>query len=263
MATVGLEDTLAVLRGAWGRCVSGACFELFEKVLMAHDASLHDRLDVLLGALADAHALVVALALVGSIAMFCFVASLVTGNYSWVDRLWSITPVVYVWYFFMRNPNNVRLLVMSTLAMVWGLRLTYNFARKGGYKSGSEDYRWDALREIITNPFLWQLFNLGFIAFYQNVLLFMISGLPAYVASSASAGNLLPSQAVEAAVKNFPSAAFGYTDVAATALFLIFLAGETVADEQQWQFQVRIPFLAGRARTGLARAGTASCAPLP
>ncbi len=36
-----------------------------------------------------------------------------------------------------------RLLVMSVLVVMWGSRLTYNFARKGGYDSwlAAEDYR--------------------------------------------------------------------------------------------------------------------------
>ena len=31
---------------------------------------------------------------------------------------------------------------MASIKTVWGLRLTYNFYRKGGYKKDVEDYRW-------------------------------------------------------------------------------------------------------------------------
>jgi steroid 5-alpha reductase family enzyme len=37
------------------------------------------------------------------------------------------------------------------LITVWGARLTFNFARKGGYSwkfwSGEEDYRWEEVRK--------------------------------------------------------------------------------------------------------------------
>jgi len=40
---------------------------------------------------------------------------------------------------------------MSILVTVWSIRLTYNFARRGGYSwkfwDGEEDYRWDILRQ--------------------------------------------------------------------------------------------------------------------
>jgi len=38
-------------------------------------------------------------------------------------------------------------MLMSAMISLWGVRLTHNFARKGGYKRGEEDYRWAVLRE--------------------------------------------------------------------------------------------------------------------
>ena len=35
----------------------------------------------------------------GGVAAACWLASVLTREYSWVDRLWSIIPVVYVWVF--------------------------------------------------------------------------------------------------------------------------------------------------------------------
>jgi len=35
---------------------------------------------------------------------------------------------------------------MFALVILWGARLTFNFARKGGYARGGEDYRWAVLR---------------------------------------------------------------------------------------------------------------------
>ena len=39
----------------------------------------------------------------------------------------------------------------ASLVTVWGIRLTFNFARKGGYSwkfwEGEEDYRWAIVRK--------------------------------------------------------------------------------------------------------------------
>lgn len=35
---------------------------------------------------------------------------------------------------------------MSTCITLWGLRLSFNFARKGGYNLSEEDYRWKILK---------------------------------------------------------------------------------------------------------------------
>lgn len=149
---------------------------------------------------------------------FCWVASLITKDTSWVDRLWSIVPVVYVWIFagaaLAEGQDAARLVLMAVLVTAWGARLTFNFARKGGYR-GVEDYRWAILRQRMS-PALFQLFNLFFIVMYQMTLLVLIT-LPA---------------AVAAAHPSAPTAA----DVVFAALFAAFLVGETVADQQQWRF---------------------------
>ena len=62
---------------------------------------------------------------------------------------------------------------MAVLVTLWGARLTFNFARKGGY-TGVEDYRWAVLRARMT-PWQFQLFNLFFIVLYQNALLVLIT----------------------------------------------------------------------------------------
>lgn len=155
---------------------------------------------------------------------YCLAASWVTGNYSQVDKLWSVTPFLYVWNYFLHGVASrgvdLRLLAMAALSTLWGLRLTYNFARKGGY-SGEEDYRWPALRRIIGSAVLFEVFNLTFIASYQNVLL-LLQVLPVDVAYRAAAAGTSP---------------FGAADGAVALAFLALLAGETVADQQQWTFQ--------------------------
>lgn len=159
----------------------------------------------------------VVLLVAGAACVFAWTASLITGDTSWVDRLWSIVPVLYVWVFAIAaRLVDVRLDVMAALVTIWGIRLTFNFARKGGY-TGVEDYRWQVLRDVM-RPWQFQVFNLFFIVLYQNFLLVLIT-LPAY---SAYQHRATP---------------WGATDVVLTALFLLCTLGETVADQQQWDFQ--------------------------
>ena len=54
------------------------------------------------------------------------------------------------------------MLLLATLASIWGLRLTANFARKGGF-SGGEDYRWAEIRTWPGFDRGWEVFNLLFI----------------------------------------------------------------------------------------------------
>ena len=91
--------------------------------------------------------LVTALWGAGGFALLCWVLSLLTKEYSWVDRLWSITPPLFAVHFAAYvGFADARLNLMAGLAVVWGVRLTYNFARKGGYKPGGEDYRWEEIQ---------------------------------------------------------------------------------------------------------------------
>ncbi len=158
--------------------------------------------------------IVVALTAAG-VCLFTWITSLITHEHSWVDRLWSIVPVVYVWIFAgFTGLSDTRLVVMAVLVTLWGARLTFNFARKGGY-SGTEDYRWAILRGRM-KPWQFEVFNLFFIVLYQNAILVLIT-LGALTAYENQGG-------------------FGVLDVLVAALFLLLLVGETVADQQQWVF---------------------------
>lgn len=162
--------------------------------------------------------LLAALVACGLLALWCWLASLVTGNYSQVDRLWSILPVLYVFHFAARTGfANTRLVLMTILSVLWGARLTYNYARKGGYRQGEEDYRWPELRARL-GPMRFQLLNATFVAPFQNLLLLLLAA-PAYAAAREAARPL------------------NALDLVATSAFLAFWVGEAVADQQQWRFQ--------------------------
>mmetsp|Transcript_2305 Transcript_2305/g.5506 ORF Transcript_2305/g.5506 Transcript_2305/m.5506 type:complete len:319 (+) Transcript_2305:28-984(+) len=169
-----------------------------------------------------------------AVAAVCFVVGTITGNVSQVDKLWSIVPVVYTAIPLVFNPMDPRLQLMTLLATLWGVRLTYNFWRRGGYTwppwSGEEDYRWPLLRsgkipafKILTNKYVWVVFNLTFISLYQNLLLFMIASpaLGAWVATKCPEG----------------APPLGLMDAALAAVFLALLTLETVADNTQYRFQ--------------------------
>jgi len=161
-------------------------------------------------------ALLPSLGLAASAALLCWALSLVFREYSWVDRLWSIVPPLYVGSFALAAAGgDPRLNLMTALTGLWGVRLTLNYARKGGYAPGGEDYRWQILRARM-HPWQWQLFNAGFIAGYQHLLLWLIA-LPAWT------------------VYQHPTP-MGGGDVGLAALFLVLLGGEFVADQQQWDF---------------------------
>ncbi|MBO9577388.1 MAG: DUF1295 domain-containing protein [Microbacteriaceae bacterium] len=165
--------------------------------------------------------LLLAAIVAGVVSAFCWIASLVSRDYSWVDRIWSIVPVVYVWIFAAGTGfADPRLGLLAVLVTAWGARLTFNFARKGGY-SGVEDYRWPILRARMPG-WAWQLFNLFFIVLFQNAVIFAIT-LPAWTAYEHSVVSDAPTP-------------FGVLDVVLAVVFLGLLAGETVADRQQWDF---------------------------
>jgi steroid 5-alpha reductase family enzyme len=142
-----------------------------------------------------------------------------TNNYSWVDRSWSIVPIFYMSYM-TRYYSTTRLQLMIILCTLWGMRLTGNFIRKGGYNPWSEafhDYRWPVLRKSMPEP-MFQLFNLFFVAIYQNVILFLIAVPTAYFA-------------------HLSTKPLFWLDAVAATLLLTLLFTEFTADNQMWAFQ--------------------------
>lgn len=156
-------------------------------------------------------------------AVFCFVVGELTGNNSQMDKLWSLLPIAYTWVIAFRGGLQTRLVVMAVLATLWGIRLTFNFARKGAYRlkfwEGEEDYRWAVLRakKEFQPHWKWMIFNLFFISIYQNALVLMTT-FPALVLMGVDKP-------------------FGLVDGLVSALMLGFIVYETIADEQQWAFQ--------------------------
>ncbi len=175
--------------------------------------------DLLLAGLVQSWAFIFAAAVV-----LCFLLGEITRNYSQTDKLWSLMPLIYAWASVGYYPSSPRLWLMAILVTAWGLRLSYNFYRKGGYSiipwKGEEDYRWKVMREhpLLKGRLRFGLFNLLFISFYQHFLILLITSPILLAAKHNSTG-------------------LSFTDILAVCLMLSFLAVETIADNQQFRFQ--------------------------
>ena len=160
--------------------------------------------------------------LMAVVALLCFIVSEITRNYSQVDKLWSLMPIAYGWITAATFPS-ARVFIMAALVTAWGLRLSYNFSRKGGYNiipwKGVEDYRWKVMRE---NPLLkgrlrFGLFNFFFISFYQNFLILLFS-TPLLLAA------------------RYQDKPLTIIDLIAGAFMLTFIITEGIADNQLFRF---------------------------
>ncbi|KAI0671935.1 DUF1295-domain-containing protein [Trametes maxima] len=174
-------------------------------------------------------------------ALAAWILSLVTGNVSQVDRVWTFLPTIYTAYFALlplwpnkphgffwpyvpetAHPDLVanyspRALLMFGLVFIWMCRLSYNTWRRGLFNLSDEDYRWAIVRQKVPT-WLFQLFNLVFIAFIQNIILFLL-GVPTQLAAVQQPSEL------------------GTSDYILATLALVDIAAEFVSDNQQYSFQ--------------------------
>ena len=152
------------------------------------------------------------------LALVAWLLAVITREVSWIDRLWSICPPVYCLIVAASvGFASPRVMLMTALVVAWGSRLTYNFARKGGYRPGGEDYRWAHVRKR-HGPVGFQVLSITFVHPGQMLLIWLFTS-PIHRAWQ------------------FPDTPLGWLDLLAAAVFLTLLAGETVADRQMWDFQ--------------------------
>jgi steroid 5-alpha reductase family enzyme len=112
-------------------------------------------------------------------------------------------------------PSSARVVLMTALATAWGVRLTHNFAIKGGY-AGGEDYRWAVVRHWYAG-WRYEIVHAVFVCGFQQLLLLAIAA------------------PVVAAAQN--PAPLNVGDALAALVFVGALALETIADRQQFAFQ--------------------------
>lgn len=159
-----------------------------------------------------------------AVSIYCIIASELTRNYSQVDRLWSLIPLLYAWTAAYISEFSWRSVLVAILISLWGIRLSYNFALKGGYSwlpwKGEEDYRWAYLRKegLLANRWIWSLFNIFFISLYQLGLILYFS-IPVVL------------------IIGSKNSTFNWIDSLALFGFVLFLLIETQADLQQYRFQ--------------------------
>jgi len=159
----------------------------------------------------------------GIAAGLCFIVSTITNNYSQVDKVWSIIPAPYTWIVAYQSDFEPRIVLMACLVTFWAIRLSYNFARRGGYSwkfwTGVEDYRWPILRAKpeFQAPWKWISFNFFFISGYQMGLILLFT-LPA----------------LKAMESNIP---LGIYDYILAIIFIAFVIMEYIADNQQYYYQ--------------------------
>ena len=152
------------------------------------------------------------------IAAACWVLSLLTKEFSWVDRVWSLAPPTYCLIVAIESGfQSARVTVMTVLVLLWSIRLTANFAVKGGYQPGGEDYRWAYMRGKL-NKLQFQLLNVTFICPGQMAIILLFTA-PIHQAWLHADQPL------------------GWLDYLAIAVFLVLLGGESVADVQMLRFQ--------------------------
>ncbi len=153
-----------------------------------------------------------------ALAALCWVLSLLTDDYSWVDRLWSVVPAVYCLIVAADlGFESARVNVMTVMVMTWAIRLTSNLALKGGYRLSGEDYRWLYLRNGL-GKLKFQLLNFVFIVFGQMAIIWLFTA-PIHQAWVHSERPLQ------------------WLDYLAAVVLLVFLALESIADAQMFRFQ--------------------------
>ena len=153
------------------------------------------------------------------LAVSVWLLSVITREYSWVDRIWPICPVIYCLLVASASDfSSARVNLMAALVFLWGSRLTFNYARKGRFSKGGEDYRWVVI-QLQLGPVGFQLLNIAFIAPVQLLLVWLFTS-PVHQAWL------------------WRQAPLGWLDAVAAVLFLVLWVIEAVADEQMWRFQL-------------------------
>ncbi|KAN0063980.1 hypothetical protein ACQY0O_003586 [Thecaphora frezii] len=199
----------------------------------------------------DADPMHSAVAFCGVVTAYVWIMEKITGNASQVDGLWTFLPLIYSAHFtfhkyFTYQPAKLallggvehasfwdkvepRLALMTALSLLWCIRLTYNAYRRGMFKPGEEDYRWPILRAGMSRP-VWEIFSFFFIAIIQNILL-AVTAMPQYL--------LLTTTSVKHVTEPVPRPLnrLCVGDWVLAGLFVLNLAVQFVADQQQWNYQ--------------------------
>ena len=151
-------------------------------------------------------------------AALTWLAAVITREYAWIERRWEVVPpICCLIVAAAADFESARLNLMTVLVTVWSLRLSHNIHRKGGFRKGGGDYRWDFVRRQMGRVG-WAIYHATFMLWGQMLVIWLFTA-PVHQAWL------------------WRDASLNWLDAAATVLFLAFLIGETVADGQMWAFQ--------------------------
>lgn len=162
-----------------------------------------------------------------------FAFSFTLANSSMYDPYWSVIPIVLAgywgWVLAVPGVSFLRQILVFSLVALWGLRLTYNWAR-GWPGFDHEDFRYTLLREK-TGPFYW-LVSFSGIHMFPTFQVFMgcVAIYPAMATSTRP---------------------FNWLDGVAAAVTLLGIAWETIADQQLRNFRKQSPPPEAILETGL------------
>ncbi|KAJ2340463.1 hypothetical protein GGF43_006405 [Coemansia sp. RSA 2618] len=188
--------------------------------------------------------------------MLTFVKQRGRRNYSIVDRLWPLFPVLLaLWWayeenckypLFQHNNSTIacaaqsKALVAVALVVAWGVRLCFNSIRRGDYSVGAEDYRWAHVRAAVDRVLpqcaalrwaVWELFNVLFISGFQLGLLYLVA---------VPLRSLIQYPGVVArGTGNMANDAWSPIEALLGALMAALLVLEAVADQQMYEFRMR------------------------
>ena len=141
-------------------------------------------------------------------------------NSSMYDAYWSVAPVPLAFYWWLSSQsegNETRAMVVTLLVTIWGIRLTYNWAR-GWTGMKHEDWRYTDYRRRTGK--LYPLVDLFGIHMFPTVQVFL-GMLPVWAACAR------------------PGAPFGALDVVAAIITAVAILIEGVADNQLRDFMKR------------------------
>ncbi|KKY28185.1 hypothetical protein UCDDS831_g00367 [Diplodia seriata] len=159
-----------------------------------------------------------------AIAPLFLLASEINRNYSQVDRFWSLLPTFYNAHYslwaYMAGVPAAKVDNVLAFSMLWTIRLTYNYWRKGGYNVGSEDYRWEIIKSKVPAAAFF-LFNVTFISTIQSVLLFAVT-TPTYILLLSS---------------HLTGEGMTTADTIFTRALIALVVVEWFSDQQQWNYQ--------------------------
>jgi len=148
-----------------------------------------------------------------------YIIGMIAKNSSFYDPYWSVAPIIiasfYIFFPYSSNVELIRKIIIFILISVWSVRLTFNWIRQWkGLKH--EDWRYSDLR----------------IKYGKNFWFFNLIGVHLMPTFVVYLGTISLYPALSLGAKSF-----GVIDIIATAITLIAIVIETLADQQLHNFR--------------------------